>query len=418
MAKVGAGKAEVRLGDVLPFDGFDEVLDSVHARALVVEAGEPAVRVCLVTLEVTSLRADLLAQLRAAAAKAAGCAEGSVWVCVTHTFSAPHARTVSHLANAKEVARNYLLVDAYVASVEEAVTQAAASLEEASLSVAAGTTDVNVNRDVETPGGWWLGLNPNGPSDHGLRALVARREGDGSPAAVLFSADVQSSVLDKMHTTDGLRVVSGDLAGRAAALVERELGCPALFVVGCAADQAPAYQAVTQRVLPGGRVEHDDAHEAAYPHLDELAARLARQLLEALDATRPIACGRVSASAHRITCPGQQRAEFHGLKPMREYEYLPAEPVSTTVSVLELGDLVLVGVAPELSSALGSRIREAAVGPMDVLTMVNGAEKYLPDADAYDKITYEAMNSAFGRGSDEVLAQDVLASVAAVRKGM
>jgi hypothetical protein len=48
------------------------------------------------------------------------------------------------------------------------------------------------------------------------------------------------------------------------------------------------------------------------------------------------------------------------------------------------------------------------MGHLEVLTMVNGAQKYLPSAEAYDRITYEAMNSGFARGADEMLAQAIL----------
>ena len=54
------------------------------------------------------------------------------------------------------------------------------------------------------------------------------------------------------------------------------------------------------------------------------------------------------------------------------------------------------------------RSREVGEGSLEVLTMVNGAQKYLPSALAYDRITYEAMNSGFARGASEVLEQAIL----------
>jgi predicted peptidase len=39
-----------------------------------------------------------------------------------------------------------------------------------------------------------------------------------------------------------------------------------------------------------------------------------------------------------------------------------------------------------------------------VLTMVNGAAKYMPELGAYERITYAAMNSPFARGSAEILS--------------
>jgi hypothetical protein len=34
-----------------------------------------------------------------------------------------------------------------------------------------------------------------------------------------------------------------------------------------------------------------------------------------------------------------------------------------------------------------------------VMTMVNGASKYMADKESYDNMTYESMNSPFGKGS-------------------
>jgi hypothetical protein len=41
--------------------------------------------------------------------------------------------------------------------------------------------------------------------------------------------------------------------------------------------------------------------------------------------------------------------------------------------------------------------------------MVNGAAKYMAEVSAYDRITYEAMNSPFARGSAEALVDNVVA---------
>ena len=54
---------------------------------------------------------------------------------------------------------------------------------------------MNVNRDIETPAGWWLGSNPRGFADHTMPVLAIRDAG-GEYVAVLATADVQSSVLD------------------------------------------------------------------------------------------------------------------------------------------------------------------------------------------------------------------------------
>ena len=104
--KAGAGKARINLDGVLPFDGFDVELDSLWVRAALVEAVN---RSCIVSVEATSLRADVVEPLRALVAREASCVPELVWVTVTHTFSSPHVRTPEHLADDGEREKNALL---------------------------------------------------------------------------------------------------------------------------------------------------------------------------------------------------------------------------------------------------------------------------------------------------------------------
>ena len=106
MLRCGAGKATINLEGVLPHDGFSGIHDDLCMRALVFENANGS-RCCLLSAEETSLRDD--ASLREAAATSVGCAEHAVWVSVTHTFSAPHVRTPSHLSD--DAARERLALD-------------------------------------------------------------------------------------------------------------------------------------------------------------------------------------------------------------------------------------------------------------------------------------------------------------------
>lgn len=413
MPKVGAGKAEVELVGVLPFDGFDGQLDSIFVRALVVEA---QTRCCIVSVEMTSLRPDVVASLRAIASDSAGCPCEATWVCATHTFSVPHVRTASHLGGDAEREKNSRLSEAVRIATRKAVLDAVGALCDATMSVARGVISVNVNRDVETPGGWWIGTNREGYSDHGVRELAFRRTSDDSAIAVLFSADVQSSVLLGSHDGSGRRLVTGDLAGRASVIAEEALpGSVALFLVGAAGDQAPVVQAVTTTVSEDGSLFRQDAGDAGISILDRLGATFGRDVLEALEHETPIDCHTVEAREIDVVCPGQERADFASLHPNPSYEYSPAPERSTAVRTLRIGSLVLVGVAPELSSCLGNLVRVGCRAPLvDVVTLVNGGEKYLPSSEAYERRTYEAMNSGFGRGSAEVLLRAAIEAADAI----
>lgn len=405
--KAGAGKARINLDGVLPFDGFDVELDSLWVRTVLVEAEN---RCCIVSVEATSLRADVVEPLRALVAREASCAPKLVWVTVTHTFSSPHVRTPEHLANDGEREKNALLRARLEEATCEAVRQALETLSEAALSVGRSTTTCNVNRDVETPAGWWLGHNPHGYSDKSLQSICLRRIDTGEPIALLFTADVQSSVLDKARDAQGNKGVSGDLAGRASTTAEKSLpGCVVLFLTGAAADQAPAQQAVTAHVDVAGNVTQRNQGNGR-ELLDMLGERFTAELLDTLAHVTPVSCDTVRGALHAVCLPGQQRGDFHSLHPQRSYAYVPAADKEVHVSVLRWGDVVLVGTEPELSSGFGTQVR--ALAPHVVLaTLVNGAKKYLPTSDAYDRVTYEAMNSGFGRGADTALFQAISSAI-------
>lgn len=213
----GAGKARIDLDGVLPFDGFDLELDPLHMRTVVFQNPDGS-RACLLSVDATSMRDD--APLRSAAARTVDCTEDQVWVSVTHTFSVPHVRTPEHLADDAERARNVLLSARLVAATEDACAQAMLALQPVRLMTACGACDINANRDVLTPDGWWLGIDPQGFSDHSVRVLRVVSIRDGASIATFFSADVQSSVTQGQRDGQGNVLVSADLAGYASSLLD------------------------------------------------------------------------------------------------------------------------------------------------------------------------------------------------------
>ncbi len=406
--KAGAARATVDLEGVLPHDGFDVLRHEVYARALVVEAAGQ--RACVLTLEATSIAPALLAELRGAVKETVGCDGAFTWVVPTHTFSVPHVRTPGHLADDGARERNERYRMALVDAARAAVAQAVEGIRPVTLAVAEGRCPVNVNRDVETPAGWWLGADACGFADHAMPTLVMK-DAEGKPVAVLATADVQSSVLDKSRDSEGRRVVNGDLFGFAAAALERELGGVALLLPGAAGDQAPAERAVTVTFDASGCKQETDAHEDGYRMLHQQGAALADALAGAVREAREVGGADIDARAVDVLLPAQARADFATLAPHRSYEFHTAGEQRTRVYLLRLGEVALVGVQPEVASAFGAAVRAARPGRVLFATLVNGAQKYLPAPDAYEKITYEAMNSGFAAGSHERLLETILAAL-------
>lgn len=382
----GAGKSLIDLTGVLPFDGFDAMRDPLHMRAVVFQNPDGA-RACLLSVDATSMRDD--EALRNTAASVVGCAQDSVWVTVTHTFSVPHVRTPEHLASDVERARNVTLAERLADAVREACAKAMEDLVPVRVETAHGHCSVNANRDVETPDGWWLGVDPTGFSDRSVRVMRLTSAGpERRTVAVLYTVDVQSSVVQGQRDAEGRMLVSSDLAGEASRLLEGRLGGVAVFLVGAAGDQTP-------------REKGADA-------LPELGRVLAAEVEDALADAKRLHVEQVELSRVQVACPAQQRADFHSLAPTRSYKFVPKGTEETELSIARLGKLAVIGLQPEVDSAFGARLRKERPGRIEVLTMVNGAQKYLPSAEAYDRITYEAMNSGFARGADEVLASAIL----------
>lgn len=382
----GAGKALIDLEGVLPFDGFDFVYDPLHMRALVFQNPDGS-RACLLSVDATSMRDDVL--LRDTVVRVVGCAPEDVWVTVTHTFSVPHVRTPEHLASDAERERNVLLADRLAAAAHDACVAAMEDLVPVRFERARGRCSVNANRDVETPEGWWLGIDAEGFSDRSLRVMrLISLDHLRRTVVTLYTVDVQSSVVQGLRDADDRALVSADLAGETSRLLEERLGGVAILLVGTAGDQTP-------RVKGAGA-------------LPELGRILAAEVAATLTDAERLRVESVELSRMTVTCPAQRRADFHSLAPTRSYEFVQEGTEDTLLSVARLGKLTVVGLQPEVDSAFGARLREAGRGSLELLTMVNGAQKYLPSAVAYDRITYEAMNSGFAQGADEVLASAIL----------
>ncbi|MHB9856875.1 hypothetical protein [Streptomyces sp. YIM S03343] len=104
------------------------------------------------------------------------------------------------------------------------------------------------------------------------------------------------------------------------------------------------------------------------------------------------------------------------IRPTTAYTFRPAGKADVPITVLQIGDVVVVGVQAELCSSTGLEIE--AQSPFErtvVATVVDGAAKYMADARSYERITYEAMNSRYARGSAEVVTTAVLSLLTELR---
>jgi hypothetical protein len=297
---------------------------------------------------------------------------------------------------------------AVLAAVEGAADQAVEALQPANVGHGVGTCGINVNRDVETAAGWWLGAY----SDKTVH--IVRIDGvDRNPIAVLVNYAVQPSAMNESRGADGRRAVTADIAGAAVASVESALGADAVafFLIGAAGDQSPAVTAVRWREQTDGSLRTHDAGPRTHVAVQLLGERLAT---EALRVTSSISTTRASAgpvTKHAITVLGQVALPRERIHPVRVSPAVPDEDRTLPFWLLRIGSITLVGVQVELSATIGRQIMDRSPVPAFVATMVNGGAKYLPEASAFERITYEAMSSRYAGGAAEQLSEAITAAL-------
>jgi neutral ceramidase len=404
--RASAARAPIGLPDALfPTEGLLGVHDTLHARVLLLDSGQ---RVALVSVELTSLPEEQVTLLREAVGQNAGLPAENVWMCVTHTLSAPHFVPEKMCKTSADRQKNGQLSAALFAAVRDASLRASARLAPARLGHGSGPCDVNVNRDVWTSDGWWLGRDEVGFSDKTL-AVLRFETSYGSPIALLFCHPVRPAVTERPPGSDEPGLVTADLAGAASALVEQEYGgeVTALFFMGAAGDQAPAladegsWSTAKDRGVPP-----ENAGNRAHALAESIGARLGAEVVRLSNSIKCQPCAvPIVVDRAQVELAGQEMIQTQLLRPSKRLVFASGQPRSEQVEVVRIGDIALVGVRPELSCRTGVDIRQRSPLPATlVLTMVNGAAKYMAEDLAYERITYEAMNSPFARGSAEVLA--------------
>ncbi|HEY0119399.1 MAG TPA: DUF2798 domain-containing protein [Cellulomonas sp.] len=398
---VGACRTTIDLEGVLPVEGFVTVTDPLEARVAVLDDGETRVAVGVVDL--TSISTSLADELRAEIATAARLHPDHVVIVASHTFSAPHVA-------GGDGDRWH---DAVVDAVRRSAHAAANGLHPGTLAVGRGRCDINVNRDVRTREGYWLGADDAGPSDTSVTVAVLRDSG-GTVIAILAGYAVQSSVMSDSVLPGGGRSVGGDLAGAAMRHVEgRYPGAVSLFLVGAAADQAPRYTAVSAWVDSAGVRHKGDLGEAGRILVGLQGDRLGGEIVRVAEAATPsLRRPRLGVLRDDVVVAAREAPPREEIRPRLTHRWASSGEAHVPIAVVRLGDLALACLAPELTAVSGLEVVTRSPAPVTaVVTMADGAAKYLADRLSFERVTYEAMASRFAPGSAEVVTDGLVALV-------
>lgn len=386
MTNAGAGKSEIVLTDeIFPVDHFIGRHDRLFGRAIIIESNQVFV---LISLDVTSLQNYAVEAIKKRISEIYLVPSEHIFISVTHTFSAPHTRSLGALEQADQKVRdkNQVYLKLILEAVTNAMQEAKQTMQPVSLSCHLAYADCNINRDIEGKEGYWLGQNPEGYSNKTI-PLIKLLTDSGKLLAVIYSVDVQSSIIEKAETF----TVSSDLIGLTSQKIETACDCIALFLLGSAADQTPRIS------------------EASFKVLEELSSQLAAEIVSHLEKDGIVVEGDSRIERLTVKVKGQEIPDMRMLKPTRNYQFIPSIDREVEVSILTLGELALVMMKPEITSITGQQIKEQSPYLITLAaTMINGGQKYMADEQSYQNFTYEALNSMFACGSAELVSQAVI----------
>jgi hypothetical protein len=379
-------------------EGFKGIHDHIYARAIVLNDGSR--QAAIVSWELIGVPTAAWEELSERIAREAGIQPEYLLLTAVHDHSAPAPFGMYGNASPKSAVYSRQLHDATV----EAIRQAKASLQPARIGIGTGRADVNVNRREYSPDrGWWLGYNPEGPSDKTVS--VMRFDAlSGKPIAVFINYPVHVVVMGPENYQ-----ISGDLAGATSRYVENYYrgrpedtprsdagpairlrpdmatdGVVAVWTSGAAGDQNPV----------------SVARGSDFTMVDALGKILGEEAVRAAGAIHTTDRARIWGKQQVVTCPGRKLEP--GPVPRKDYRWGESDPVSIRLALLMINDIALAGVSGEVMTMIQQHLRnESPFSHTIMVTHANGSSGYIPDDAAFDQVSYEITTSRLKPGCAE-----------------
>lgn len=396
--------------------GFQRIHDHIYVRAIVLSDG--ASQAVLLAWELIGMPTHVWEELSQRITKELGILADNLLLAAVHDHGAPslagmfgRSPAPGAPGGANPAGRTPSPATiAYTTKVEndafEAVRRAKANLRPAQFGFGTGKAYVNINRREFFPkmGWWWLGYNPEGPSDKTV-AVLKFTDLAGKPIALFINYPVHAVVMGP----DNL-AVTGDLAGATSRYVEQyyqgkiptrgdagwelEVGAEekaggegpvAVWTSGAAGDQNP---------VSADRGEDFTMVEGLGRILGEESVRVANSI------SMMSSQARIEGSQRVITCAGRRVAP--GPMPRADYSFEDADPVDIRLSFLKVNDVALAGVSGEVFTRIYQHLKkDSPFNDTVMVTHANGSSGYIPSDDAFDPISYENTASHLKPGCAE-----------------
>ncbi len=408
--QAGAGCGIISFpAEMFPLEGFRGVHDEPRVRVLTLKEGDAGA--AIVAIEIVMLPDSMIAEIQQLVGPVCGVPAERVFVHVTHAITTPHNPMMMPPFARPEGAERVgeLHREVVLTAVRQAAEQAAASLQPVTVGCASGQCAVNCNRDEETPSGWWIGRGGSQATNREMTVL--RFSGaDGQPVAFCISYALKTCAIDNAGMAENLRLVSSDVAGKACQVMEAQYGAPTLFLMSAAANHVPRETALWDEVQPDGTVQTvDKGVEYGLALVDALGTEMGSDAV-AIAAQADTGNAPAGLNAACTSFPWQAMARIEKAPALRMDYPLEEGERQVDVSALTFGDYAFVFGKAEMNQPTQQAIQAASPYPHTFLvTMVNGGFKYIPDAGAYDRFTWEAQSSFVAKSAAERFAEQASA---------
>ena len=414
--KVGAGNAEIMFQkELFPLEGFCGIHDLPKVSVLVIEEAQ---KVAIVSIEIVMLWDDFIEKCRKAVAETTETPFENVWIHVTHAITTPHAPggpriglggEVTEGKEDREEAELLKKRESYENTIMHALQKAAEEaslLKEAEMAVGTGSCDLIRGRDIETPGGWWIGIDGAGESNETMTVL-GFRDTDTNRIAVLLSYGMKPCVIDNSEMEKGNRLISADAPGLCCRELENSLGTTVLYCTAAAGDRVPVKTAWYDQVGSDGKPETVDLGvEQGIAFAREMAGQMAAAAEKIIDEAKLVRVDEISHKAGSFVWETKGRIP---LQPYREITFTSDGKKDVPVEIISLGSVVLVAGKPEINAITERQLQKRSQYRNTLyLSMVNGGMKYMPDLESYHRISWESQASMLMPGAAEAFVDTAI----------
>jgi hypothetical protein len=402
-------------------EGFVGIHDNPHVRILLLKSNT---KMALVVMELVMGVTDINDWITEYLVKQFGVEKEHVWIHMTHAITTPHApggplisgdgrvlppppdMGMMPMPKEEDVKKRGLYTQAIKTAVISAMKKAMDTMQDAEVGVGTGNCDVNANRDVETPQGWWIGLDGTGFSNKTM-TVVHFRGTEGNVIASLISYGIKPCAIDNSEMKEQKRLISADVPGVACTMLENVTGAPVLFCMSAAGDQIPREQTLYDEVDAMGNITTiDNGVEHGLALVEQYGTQMGKDAISIVASIREYQRD-VEITVRCGTIPWERKARTR-MKISREAECKEEGMGEIPWYVATLGNLAFAATKPEMNAESERQLQAKSKFEHTLLfTMVNGGMKYMPDQGSYERNTWEAQSAMFMPGAAEAFVKTV-----------